>query len=124
MGMVTSVTSLGKNGLYDWVVQRATAVVLGVYFLCLMGFLIATPDLTYDQWSGYMNSTYMRVFTLIALVSMAAHAWVGLWTISTDYLTTRQLGAAGTVIRIAFQAVCALVTVVYVVWGIQILWGI
>ena len=122
--MVTSVTSLGKNGLYDWVVQRATAVVLGVYFLCMMGFLVTTPDLTYDQWSGYMSSTFMRVFTLIALVSMAAHAWVGLWTISTDYFTTRQLGAAGTVIRIAFQAVCALVTVVYVVWGIQILWGI
>lgn len=124
MGMVTSVTSLGKNGLYDWVIQRATAVVLGVYFLCMMGFLVTTPDLTYDQWSSYMSSTFMRVFTLIALVSMAAHAWVGLWTISTDYLTTRQLGAAGTVIRIAFQAVCALVTVVYVVWGIQILWGI
>jgi len=122
--MVTSVTSLGKNGLYDWVVQRATAVVLGVYFLCMMGFLVTTPDLTYDQWSSYMSSTFMRVFTLIALVSMAAHAWVGLWTISTDYLPTRQLGAAGTVIRIAFQAVCALVTVVYVVWGIQILWGI
>lgn len=124
MGMVTSVTSLGKNGLYDWVIQRATAVVLGVYFLCLMGFLIVNPDLSYDQWNSYMSSTYMRVFTLIALISMAAHAWVGLWTISTDYLTTRQLGAAGTVIRIAFQAVCALVTVVYVVWGIQILWGI
>ncbi|MCP5015950.1 MAG: succinate dehydrogenase, hydrophobic membrane anchor protein [Ketobacter sp.] len=122
--MVTSVTSLGKNGLYDWVIQRATAVVLGVYFLCMMGFLVTTPDLTYDQWSSYMSSTFMRVFTLIALVSMAAHAWVGLWTISTDYFTTRQLGAAGTVIRIAFQAVCALVTVVYVVWGIQILWGI
>ncbi|AUM11267.1 succinate dehydrogenase, hydrophobic membrane anchor protein [Ketobacter alkanivorans] len=122
--MVTSVTSLGKNGLYDWVIQRATAVVLGVYFLCMMGFLVTTPDLTYDQWSSYMSSTFMRVFTLIALVSMAAHAWVGLWTISTDYLTTRQLGAAGTVIRIAFQAVCALVTVVYVVWGILILWGI
>ena len=122
--MVTSVTSLGKNGLYDWVIQRATAVVLGVYFLCLMGVLIATPDLTYDQWQAYMSSTYMRIFTLIALISMAAHAWVGLWTISTDYLTERQLGAAGTVLRIAFQAVCALATMVYVVWGIQILWGI
>lgn len=122
--MVTSVTSLGKNGLYDWVIQRATAVILGVYFLCMMGFLISCPELTFEQWHSYMTSTFMRIFSLLALVSMAAHAWVGLWTISTDYLTTRQMGAAGTVIRIAFQAVCALVTVVYVVWGIQILWGI
>ena len=122
--MVTSVTSLGKNGLYDWVIQRATAVVLGVYFVCMMGFLISNPDLTFQQWHGYMTSTFMRIFTLIALFSMAAHAWVGLWTISTDYLTTRQMGAAGTALRVAVQLICALVTIVYVVWGIQILWGI
>lgn len=122
--MVTSVTSLGKNGLYDWVIQRGTAVVLGVYFVCLMSFLIANPDLGFSQWQAYMTSGYMRVFTLLALLSMAAHAWVGLWTISTDYITTRQMGAMATVLRLAFQAVCALVTIVYVIWGVQILWGI
>ncbi|MCG8536742.1 MAG: succinate dehydrogenase, hydrophobic membrane anchor protein [Pseudomonadales bacterium] len=122
--MVTSVTSLGKNGLYDWIIQRVTAVVLGLYFLVMMGFLLFTPDLTFDQWNTYMSTTYMRIFTLLALISMAAHAWVGLWTISTDYLTARQMGTTGTVLRLAFQAVCALVAIVYVVWGIQILWGI
>jgi len=124
MGMVTSVTSLGKSGLYDWVIQRASAVVLGVYFLCLMGFLISTPDLTYTQWHAFMSSTYMRVFSLLALLSMAAHAWVGLWTVSTDYITTRQLGAIATPLRIAVQAGFVLVTIVYVIWGAQILWGI
>lgn len=122
--MVTSVTSLGKNGLYDWVIQRGTAVILGVYFLCLMSFLIANPDLSFAKWHGYMTSGYMRVFTLLALLSMAAHAWVGLWTISTDYITTRQMGAIATPVRLAFQAVCALLTIVYVIWGVQILWGI
>ncbi len=122
--MVTNVTSLGKNGLYDWMVQRATAVILGVYFLCLMSFLLFNPDLSFAQWQDYMTSTYMKVFSLIALLSLAAHAWVGLWTISTDYLTTRQLGRSGTVIRLAFQSICALVTIIYVVWGIQIFWGI
>ncbi|MFZ5601921.1 MAG: succinate dehydrogenase, hydrophobic membrane anchor protein [Pseudomonadota bacterium] len=122
--MVTSVTSLGKSGLYDWVIQRASAVVLGVYFLCLMGFLISTPDLTYTQWHAFMSSTYMRVFSLLALLSMAAHAWVGLWTVSTDYITTRQLGAIATPLRIAVQAGFVLVTIVYVIWGAQILWGI
>lgn len=122
--MVTSVTSLGKNGLYDWVIQRGTAVVLGVYFVCLMSFLITNPDLGYAKWHAYMTSGYMRVFTLLALLSMAAHAWVGLWTISTDYITTRQMGAMATVLRVAFQGVCALLTLVYVIWGVQILWGI
>lgn len=122
--MVTSVTSLGKNGLYDWVIQRASAVVLAVYFVCLMSFLVMNPDLTFAQWQGYIMSGYMRVFTLIALLAVAAHAWIGLWTISTDYITSRQMGPKATALRIAFQAICALITLVYVIWVVQILWGI
>ena len=122
--MVTNVTSLGKNGLYDWIIQRATAVILGIYFLCVMSFLITHPDMTYMEWQNYIRSDLMRVFTLLALLSLAAHAWVGLWTISTDYLTTRHAGKYGTVLRGAFQAGCALVTIIYLIWGIQILWGV
>lgn len=122
--MVTNVTSLGKNGIYDWIIQRGTALVLGAYFVCLMGFLIFNPDLTYAQWHGFMTSGFMRVFTLIALLSVVAHGWVGLWTISTDYFTERQMGAIATPVRLAFQGVCALIALVYVICGMQILWGI
>lgn len=122
--MVTSVTSLGKNGLYDWVIQRATAVILGVYFVCMVGYLVTTPDLSYAQWHAFMTCTPVRIFNVLVLLSVAAHAWVGLWTVSTDYITTRQLGGAGTALRILFQAGCALLTIVYLIWGIQILWGI
>lgn len=122
--MVTSVTSLGKNGLYDWLIQRATAIVLAVYALCLTSFLLCNPDLTYADWHAYMTSGYMKVFSVIALLSIAAHGWVGIWSISTDYLTERQMGAMGTPLRLAFQGLCAVLTLVYLIWGIQILWGL
>ena len=121
--MVTSVTSLGKNGLYDWLVQRATAVVLGVYFLVMATFLVSHPGLTFQVWHDYMTSTCMAIFTSLALFSLAAHAWIGLWTVSTDYLTTRQLGGKATGLRLAFQAGYMVVNVVYVLWGFMILWG-
>lgn len=121
--MVNSVTNLSKNGLSDWLVQRASALILGVYFLCVMSFLICNPDLDYGQWRGYMSSGFMKVFTIVALIALAGHAWVGLWTVSTDYITTRQLGKIATPLRMAFQAGLILVTVIYVVWGIQIVWG-
>ena len=41
--MVASVTNLGRSGLYDWVVQRLTAVILALYTLFLLGFVIASP---------------------------------------------------------------------------------
>ncbi|MGA1742679.1 MAG: succinate dehydrogenase, hydrophobic membrane anchor protein, partial [Pseudohongiellaceae bacterium] len=33
--MVTNVTSFGRSGLYDWVVQRVSAVILLLYILFL-----------------------------------------------------------------------------------------
>ena len=115
--MVTNVTNLGRSGLYDWMIQRVTAVVLAFYSVFILGFLILNPDLNYAQWSEFFNSTSVRIFSLLALLSLGAHAWVGLWTISTDYLKAM-------VLRFLFQAVCGLVMFIYVVWGIQILWGL
>jgi len=117
MVVVTNVTNLGRSGLYDWMIQRVTAVVLAFYSVFILGFLILNPDLNYAQWSEFFNSTSVRIFSLLALLSLGAHAWVGLWTISTDYLKAM-------VLRFLFQAVCGLVMFIYVVWGIQILWGL
>lgn len=121
--MVTSVTSLGKNGLYDWLVQRATAVVLGVYFVVVAAFLVSHSELTYQAWREFITSPCMLIFSSLALLSLAAHAWVGLWTVSTDYLTARQLGGKATALRLAFQAGYMVVNVIYVLWGFMILWG-
>ena len=65
----------------------------------------------------------MRVFSLAALLSIAAHAWIGLWAVITDYLTNRMMGAKATVLRLVAQGVLGLVTMTYTVWGIEILWG-
>lgn len=47
--MVNSVTNFGRSGLYDWVIQRLSAVILAIYTLFLFGFVVATPDLTFAE---------------------------------------------------------------------------
>lgn len=121
--MVTNVTNLGRSGLFDWLMQRFTAVILASYMLCILGSFIANPDMDFEQWSGTFDSTLMRIFSLITVMALCAHAWIGIWTITTDYLTSLQLGRKATLIRLVFQAACALLTVVYLIWGIQIFWG-
>ena len=121
--MVTNVTSFGRSGLYDWVVQRLTAVVLGVYFVGLFGYLIMNPDLNFQQWQALFSTTWMRIASLMALLSLCAHAWVGLWTVSTDYLTTYLIGSKATVLRLLWQVGSVVLMFIYLVWGIQILWG-
>lgn len=122
--MVTNVTSFGRSGLYDWVIQRLTAVVLAIYFVALLGYLLINPDLTYQQWQALFATTWVRIASLLALLALCAHAWIGLWTISTDYLTADMIGAKATAVRFLFQTACVVLMFIYLVWGIQILWGI
>ena len=114
--MVTNVTNLGRSGLSDWMMQRITAVVLGAYFLMMMGFFACHPQLTYEEWRSFMGNSAVRIASLVSFLAIGGHAWVGLWTISTDYFKP-------TGIRFLFQAACGLALIVYFVWGVQILWG-
>jgi len=114
--MVTNITNLGRSGLSDWLIQRVSAVVLAVYTLFLVAYLLFHPNLDYATWSGLFAHTWVRIFSLLAFISMAAHAWVGLWTVSTDYLKH-------TAVRFGFQAVVIFAIFVFLVWGVQVLWG-
>jgi len=121
--MVTQVTNFGRSGLSDWVLQRVSAVILAAYTIFLAAWIICTPDMSYAQWGELFSCTAMRIFSLLALLSLIAHAWIGLWTIATDYLTEMALGSAATKVRFIFLCVCAVVLFVYFIWGIDILWS-
>ena len=121
--MVTNATSLSRSGLSDWLIQRFSAVILAAYVLWLMGILLFAPPPDHTQWRALFAGTGMRLFGVIALASLCAHAWVGMWTIGTDYLTERHLGGAATPIRLLYQAICVLLIAVYLLWGIEVFWG-
>lgn len=115
--MVTQVTSFGRSGLYDWMMQRVSAVVLSLYTIFIIGYLLLHPDLTFAQWSALFETIWMRIFTLLTLFSIGIHSWIGLWSISTDYLKA-------TGVRFFFQSLCGLAMFIYMIWGIQVLWGL
>ncbi|MGB1237836.1 MAG: succinate dehydrogenase, hydrophobic membrane anchor protein, partial [Pseudomonadales bacterium] len=63
------------------------------------------------------SNTCMRIFTLLLVLSFAAHVWIGLWSVTTDYIKATGL-------RFLVQSATGLLTFVYVAWGVLILWGI
>ncbi len=121
--MVTAVTNFGRSGLSDWLVQRVSAVVLLAYSVFIVWYLLTNPDLSYLQWKALFASTPMRVFSVAALLATVAHAWIGLWSISTDYMTERMMGDRGNILRWVVQLGGALLLFTYLVWGIQVLWS-
>lgn len=107
--------SLGGTGLRDWVIQRYTAVYLAAYTLFLVYFVLQ-PTWTHEDWQGLFSYPWMQIGTVLALVSMALHAWIGLWIILTDYVKPVWLRylLLGGVFILLFS---------YFLWGIMILWG-
>ncbi|MGO1232855.1 MAG: succinate dehydrogenase, hydrophobic membrane anchor protein [Marinobacter sp.] len=114
--MVNSVTNLGRSGVFDWLIQRVTAYVLAVYTIFILGFMVVS-DVNFETWNALFDQTWFRIFSLLALLSLGAHAWVGLWTVTTDYIKAMAP-------RFLVQAGSGLVMFVYLIWGIQILWGL
>ena len=122
--MVTTVTSLGRSGLSDWLIQRVSAFVMTAYLIFIVCYLVINPELTYAQWAQLNQALPMRMFSLLTILSIAAHAWIGMWCVLTDYVTVRLVGPKATAIRIVFQLGMIAITLLYVIWAIDILWGI
>ncbi|MBN9288754.1 MAG: succinate dehydrogenase, hydrophobic membrane anchor protein [Gammaproteobacteria bacterium] len=108
--------SLGGTGSRDWLVQRFTAIFLAIYTIFLFLFVVRHPDIAYGDWLNLFSQPLMQISTLFALVCIAFHAWIGLWTVLTDYVKPLFL-------RYALEGIILFVLFTYVVWGIFILWG-
>ncbi|MEY1662105.1 succinate dehydrogenase, hydrophobic membrane anchor protein [Isoalcanivorax beigongshangi] len=122
--MVTSVTNFSRSGMSDWLLQRVSAVLLAVYTIALGGYIVCTgSDLTYEAWAALMGSVPMKVINTLVVASIAGHAWVGLWTVTTDYLTRMAFGNAATCVRLVGQTVLALLLAAYSLWALWMIWG-
>ncbi len=121
---IKSATGLTGSGSRDWIVQRLSAVVLAVYSVVLLGFFLTHGHITYDEWVHFMTSLPMRLFSLVTILALAGHAWVGMWTVFTDYITTGKLGNMASGLRLLLQALMIITILVYLFWGIMIFWGV
>jgi succinate dehydrogenase / fumarate reductase membrane anchor subunit len=84
--MVSNASALGRNGVHDFILVRATAIVLTLYIIYMIGFFATSGTLTWEIWSGFFGSAFTKVFTLLALFSILIHAWIGMWQVLTDYV--------------------------------------
>ena len=120
---MTNVMSLTRSGLADFVIQRVSAVVLAVYTLCVAGFFLINPGLGHETLVAYFDHPAMLAFSTLAVLATAAHAWIGMWTVGTDYIRPHYFGRHATAYRLTYQFGCLAILFVYVVWALQIFWA-
>lgn len=120
---ITQITSFSRSGVSDWLLQRVSAVILAAYTLFMVGYFWTHPDLDYQQWTALHSGFCMKVFNIFTVLSIVVHAWIGMWTVLTDYVTVRLMGSKATILRIILQLGMIAVVLVYVLWAVKIFWG-
>lgn len=114
--MVRNVTSFTGNGVADWLVQRVSAVILAAYTVFLVIWLLALPDWSYQAWQQLFAAPAFKIFTILSILAFIAHAWVGLWTVSTDYIKN-------SVVRVLVQLLVILSLVVLLFVSFSAVWS-
>jgi succinate dehydrogenase / fumarate reductase membrane anchor subunit len=104
-------------GVGNFLLQRLTAVVLTAFSLFLALRLLFGGPLGYDGWAALFVPLWMKIVTLVALLALLYHAWIGVRDIWMDYVKP-------TGIRLALQMLTVLWLVFCAVWSVQILWRV
>lgn len=104
-----------RRGYNDWFVQRVTALLIGIYTVFLIIFLLVHHPISYMQWHILFTHLAMKIFTLLVILSVLWHAWIGIWTIFTDYIKNK-------LIRLALETIICLLLTTYFIWAIKFLW--
>ena len=104
-------------GLRDWLAQRLTAIVMTLYSLLFIAILLCAPRLDFAGWRHVFAPQWMKLATLLFLVSLFLHAWIGVRNIFMDYVKSGGLRLALYTLAIAWLVVCA-------GWSVQILWSV
>lgn len=114
--MLTQITSLTRNGIKDWYFQRLSAIILALYFFFIVGYIIGHHPITFPVWYALFHHTISKMITIVALFALVVHAWVGMWTVFTDYIPNKMA-------RLTMITLMILAFIAYFVWAIEILWG-
>lgn len=114
--MVKKLLQPGRTGTRDWLIQRVSAVIMLAYFIYIAWFLYCHPGIDYITWRHLFNGLVFKIVTLLVVINMLVHAWVGLWTVLTDYVKLVKL-------RLLLQSLLILLLISCLLFTIKIIWG-
>lgn len=86
--MVRRAYNLGSahSGLAEWLLQRISSLYIGGFAIYLAVWFSLYPVHTYHDWLQWFGSGVVRAAFGVFVISLLAHAWVGMRSVYMDYL--------------------------------------
>ena len=104
-------------GVRDWLAQRITAIVMAVFTIVLLVSFFGAHNFTYEGWAGLFARQWFKLFTLVTLLGLFYHVWVGVRDIFMDYVKNVGVRLTLLVLAVIWLVGCA-------AYSAQILWSV
>jgi succinate dehydrogenase / fumarate reductase, membrane anchor subunit len=116
--MTLSTHTKSAHALRDWLAQRITAGVMAAFTLIVLAQVIFNKgSMGYEKWAGIFAPQWMKLLTLVVILALAYHVWLGMREIYMDYIKPVALRLSLQVFTIVWLVACA-------GWAVQVLWRI
>ena len=112
LSVVGSVTNFSRNGLADWLLQRISSLLILSYIIFLLVYF-KIYSFSFVSWVHLQSTWAMKAVNILLALSFAVHAWIGLWTVFTDYINNKTL-------RLLLQVALALFLLALLFWMLVI----
>ncbi|MDP2267375.1 MAG: succinate dehydrogenase, hydrophobic membrane anchor protein [Thiobacillus sp.] len=104
------------TGTGNWLMQRATALLLALAIPVLLVYFLAALPLDFTGWQGLFAPLWSRVLLMLSAIALAMHAWVGMHDIFMDYIHSVAM-------RLVMTLAVVVVLASSVVWLAAVLFG-
>ncbi len=74
------------DGLRTWLLQRVSAIYLGVFLLYVLAHFWLNPHPDYAAWHGWVASPVVSIAGAGFILALLIHGWVGLRDVMLDYV--------------------------------------
>jgi len=106
--------SRAAQGLRAWLLQRFTAIYLGLYLIVVISVIAGSEAFTYREWRDWLGGPWMGVSTTLFALALLLHAWVGMRDVLIDYVHAVWL-------RLIFMSLTALLLLGSLLWVVRAL---
>ena len=117
------------KGSFIWYTQRYTSLIILSYLIYIFSFIFNNQDINFFSWSDFFLSFQVRFLSSVVFLVIVLHAFIGLWTVGTDYLTKRTLGFLNVslsrradTLRYIYYLIFGLLGIVYFTAILYIIW--
>ncbi len=115
--MVKAVSTFGRTGSHDFILLRASAIILTLYTIFMVSFMVSVEQINYAVWTNLFAHVGMKIFTMLTLTAVLIHGWIGIFQVLTDYI--KQSG-----LRAFLQYVVCVALIVYWLAGLLVVWPV